>query len=245
VLRGRFRPVTHVNVDMLLTARRHFKREADVEKKRIVVLTELTLSDLSSDGQIDDRDFLHRVDIICSLGQNVIITNYPEYFRLVNYLSGITRGKKLGIILGIYNLQRVFDDKYYEHLRGGILEAFGALFAQNVKLYVYPSKKSDSDELHTLDTIELQENLRPLFNYLMINNKMEGIKGADIRLLHIISDQVLEKIKKGEEGWEKEVPRLVEKAIKENCLFDYPCDPEIYHQAKAREMEQKRISLNK
>jgi len=35
VLRGRFRPVTHVNVDMLMASRRHFKREPDVEKSRI------------------------------------------------------------------------------------------------------------------------------------------------------------------------------------------------------------------
>jgi hypothetical protein len=245
VLRGRFRPVTHVNVDMLLTARRHFKREAEVDKKRIVVLTELTLNDLSNDGQIDDRDFLHRVDIICSLGQNVIITNYPEYFRLVNYLSGITRGRKIGLILGIYNLQRVFDEKYYEHLRGGILEAFGGLFGQNVKLYVYPSKKTDSDDLLTLENIEFTENLKPLFDYLKLNNKLEGIKGADTRLLHIISDHVLEKIKKGEEGWEKDVPRLVERAIKENCLFDYPCDPTTYKEARAKEQEAQRLQLKK
>ncbi|MFN5071516.1 MAG: TonB-dependent receptor, partial [Cyclobacteriaceae bacterium] len=80
VLRGRFRPVTHVNVDMLLTSRRHFKNEGDVDKSKIVVLTELTLSDLSLDGNIDEQDFLHRADIICSLGQNVLISNYFEYY---------------------------------------------------------------------------------------------------------------------------------------------------------------------
>jgi hypothetical protein len=40
VLRGRFRPVTHVNVDMLLTSRRHFKNEPDVDRSKMVVLTE-------------------------------------------------------------------------------------------------------------------------------------------------------------------------------------------------------------
>src|SRR5690606_11575309 len=117
VLRGRFRPPTHVNVDMLLTSRRHFKREPDVEKSKIVLLTELTLSDLSSDGAIDEKDFLHRADIICSLGQSVLISNYYEYYRLVDYLSKITKGKKIGIILGIYALQKVFDERTYDKIR--------------------------------------------------------------------------------------------------------------------------------
>ena len=64
MLRGRFRPVTHVNVDMLLAARRQFKKEPDVDKDKIVVLTELTLADLSEEGHIDEKDFLNRVDII-------------------------------------------------------------------------------------------------------------------------------------------------------------------------------------
>ncbi|MTI38998.1 TonB-dependent receptor, partial [Fulvivirga lutimaris] len=179
VLRGRFRPVTHVNVDMLLTARRHFKREPDVDKSKIVVLTEITLNDLRADGEIDDVDFLARVDIICALGQNVMISNYPEYYKLVDYLSAITRGRKIGIILGIYNLQRVFEEKYYTDLRGGVLEAFGALFGNNVKLYVYPALKANSKEVYTLDNFELPENLRGLFDFLIMNNKLENINGAN------------------------------------------------------------------
>src|SRR5436190_1072486 len=109
VLRGRFRPVTHVNVDMLLSGRRMFRHEPDVERPRIVMLAELTLNDLSTDGNIDEKDFLYRVDILCSLGQTVMISNYFEYYRLVEYLTKITKGKKIGIILGIFALQKIFE----------------------------------------------------------------------------------------------------------------------------------------
>jgi hypothetical protein len=78
VLRGRFRPVTHVNVDMLLTSRRHFRREADVDRSKIVMLTELTLNDLGADGKIDEKDFLYRADIICSLGQTVLVEDHQR-----------------------------------------------------------------------------------------------------------------------------------------------------------------------
>jgi len=224
VLRGRFRPVTHVNADMLLTSRRQFRQEPDVDRSKMVVLTELTLNDLSPDGKIDEKDFLHRADIICSLGQNVLVSNYFEYYRLVDYLSKITRGKKIGIIMGIYALQKIFEEKTYDNIRGGILESFGSLFGSNVKLYIYPAWMKDTHDLFTLKDFEatLPENLRYLFRFLMDNNKLEDIPDANVNNLHIISDNVLAMIKKGENGWEKFVPHKVEEAIKEHGLFDYP-----------------------
>jgi hypothetical protein len=224
VLRGRFRPPTHVNVDMLLTSRRHFKHERDVERSNIVLISELTLNDLGPDGTIDEVDFLHRADILCSLGQNVLISNYFEYYRLVEYLSKITKGKKIGITMGIYALQKVFDEKTYVNTRGGILECFASLFGSNVKLYIYPAWRKDSQELFTLKDFEagLPDNLKNLFRYLMDNNKLEDVNDADVDNLHIISDNVLAMVKKGEPGWEKFVPHKVEEAIKEYGLFGYP-----------------------
>src|SRR5258707_15077810 len=222
-LRGRFRPVTHVNVDMLLTSRRHFLHEADVDRNKLVTITELTLNDLSTEGTIDEKDFLHRVNIICSLGQNVLISNYFEYYRLVDYLSSITRGRKTGLVMGIYALQKVFDEKTYENIRGGILECFASLFGSNIKLYIYPALRKDGT-LFTLKDFEaeLPGNVKNLFRYLRDNNKLEDIDDANISNLHIISDHVLAMIRKGEAGWEKFVPHKVEEAIKEQGLFDYP-----------------------
>jgi len=223
VLRGRFRPVTHVNVDMLLTSRRHFRQEADVDKNKIEMLTELTLNDLSPDGNIDEKDFLYRADIICSLGQTVLVSNYFEYYRLVDYLSKISKGRKTGLVMGIYALQKVFDEKTYENTRGGILECFASLFGSNIKLYIYPALRKDGS-LFTLKDFEpeLPANLKSLFRYLMDNNKLEDIHDANVHNLNIISDNVLAMIKKGEPGWEKFVPHKVEEAIKERGLFDYP-----------------------
>lgn len=223
VLRGRFRPPTHVNVDMLLASRRHFRKEPDVDRSKILLITELTLNDLSPDGKIDERDFLHRADIICSLGQNVLISNYFEYYRLVDYLSRIMKGKKIGIIMGIHALQKVFEEKTYENIRGGILECFASLFGHNVKLYIYPALRKDST-LFTLKDFEkdLPDNLKNLFRYLLANNKLEDVHDANVKNLHIISDHVLAMIRKGESGWEKFVPHKVEEAIKKYGLFDYP-----------------------
>jgi hypothetical protein len=195
-----------------------------------VLISELTLNDLSPDGKIDERDFLHRADIICSLGQNVLISNYFEYYRLVDYLSRITKGKKIGITMGIFALQKVFEEKTYEKIRGGILECFASLFGTNVKLYIYPALRQDNS-LFTLKDFEqeLPNNLKNLFRYLIENNKLEDINEANVKNLHIISDNVLAMIKKGEPGWEKFVPHKVEEAIKSHGLFDYP--PAAHHRA--------------
>lgn len=224
ILRGRFRPPTHVNVDMLETGTRQFFNDKDVDPDRTTIITELTLSNLQSEGGIDENDFLDRVNILCSMGQTVMISNYHEYYRLIAYLSSLNRKRKIGIILGLYNLMHIFDEKYYEFLPGGILESFGTLFGNNVKLFVYPSYKAGTREIQTTEHVQIPTHLRALYQYLTENNKIEDIQGFNKDILHIISDNVLAMIKSGIEGWEKYVPDVVAQAIKADCLFDYPCE---------------------
>lgn len=225
LLRGRFRPATHVNIDMLNTGLELFKKEKDVEEKRIKVLFELTLKDLSADGTIRDKDFLDRVDILCSLGHSVMISNYVKYYKVVEYLSQFARGKKIGVILGISNLLTVFDESYYNNLAGGLFEAFGKGFGTNMKLYVYPANIKGT--LTSSESMDISEGLKGIMTYLRDNNKLQDIKNANIDLLNIFSDRVLEMIRKGEEGWEELVPEKVAEAIKRLELFDY--SPPVVH----------------
>lgn len=222
VLRGRFRPVTHVNVDMMLAGMRAFRNESDVDIANVVPLVELTLNDLTMEGAVDEQDFLDRVDLLCGLGQNVVISNYQEHYKLAAYLSKVTRNRKLGIVLGYYNLERIFDEAYYENLNGGILESFSRLFGSNVKLYVYPTFKQGSNDLLTCDDFHPEEHLKYLFKYLVENDKISGLKNAKTEHLHIISDKVLDMIQSGSTGWEKYVPNKVADSIKKNHLFNYP-----------------------
>ena len=129
--------------------------------------------------------------------------------------------------MGIFALQKVFEEKTYENIRGGILECFASLFGTNVKLYIYPALRKDNT-LFTLKDFEqeLPNNLKNIFRYLIDNNKLEDINDANVKNLNIISDHVLAMIKKGEAGWEKYVPHKVEEAIKAQGLFDYPIPAE-------------------
>ncbi len=227
ILRGRFRPVTHVNVDMMLSGYRQFCKEPEVDKDNIMTLAELNLRDLKKKGdKIDLTEYLHTVDLLNSLGQNVIISSYGEYYRLVRYLSQFTRNCKIGIILGIYNLHNIFDESYYEDLIGGILEAFGILFGRNVKLYVYPSlNRKAPQDLYRISDFKISDKLISLLNYLTTNSKIAGLPDANVDNLKIISDKVLEMIRTNKPGWEEFVPNKVSETIKMYGMFDYPGDP--------------------
>lgn len=222
VLRGRFRPVTLINVDMLLGTLKQFKEDPEVDKANIKVLAELTLNDLKSGNTIDESDFLERVDLIGALGQSVLISNYQEHYKLVSYISQFTKKRKIGVILGQGNLKQIFNEKYYENLKGGILESFGRLFGTNVRLYVYPSlDESDNNKIITCETFEPAAHLTHLFKYLYENGKISEIKHAKTTHLHIVSDNVLKDIRDGNHGWEEHLPFRVSSIIKEQNLFGY------------------------
>jgi hypothetical protein len=138
-LRGRFRPVTHVNVDMMIAGLREFKKETDASRDDMIQIVELTLNDLHLGGELDETDYLDRVDLLCSLGQNVMISNYQEHYKLASYLSQFLKDKTLGLIIGLNNLAQIFNESYYENLKGGILESFSRLFGSDVRLLVYPT----------------------------------------------------------------------------------------------------------
>lgn len=225
LLRGRFRPVTLVNVDMMITGYRNFRNDPEVSKENILGIAELTLNDLTLDGSVDERDFLYRVDLLCSLGQTVMISNYQEYYRLINYLTQFTKGRKIGMILGVYNLHNIFDEKYYSDIRGGILEAFGILFGKNVILYVYPSLGRSDQKLYTLKDFKTDKAKGYLLRYLMASGKIDSVNDPKTSNLHIISDEVLKMIRIDQSGWEDMVPKKVAHAIKENSYFDYPKEP--------------------
>lgn len=221
LMRGRFRPVTKVHIDMIEKGKLMFLAEETVEADNVELVVELTLKDLTADGKISDKDFVDRAELLSSLGYTVMISNYLKHYKMAEYLSNIGRGKKMGIILGIYNLQNIFDTKYYQNLSGGLLEAFGRGFGRDVKLYVYPANDVDTGELYSLHNFKMEDKLHGIFQYMLDCDKITSIGDYDQSLLGIISDDVLAKIRTGAHSWEDEVPEEVVKAIKYYELFGY------------------------
>ncbi len=224
--RGRFRPMTKVHVDMIRGGTEQYLAEPDVDKENVVSILELTLKDLTAEGRITDSDFVDRAELLGSMGYTVMISNYLKHYKMIEYLSGITKGSKIGVLLGIYNLQTIFDEKYYDTLNGGLLEAFGRGFGLNVKMYVYPAI-GESGNIYTLDEFKVEDHLTGLLDYMRKTNKVAAITQYDQDILHVLSDDVLLKIQKGQTDWENDVPEDVMRAIKYFGLFGYKVEARV------------------
>ncbi|MBL9187242.1 MAG: TonB-dependent receptor [Opitutaceae bacterium] len=242
VERGSFRPVTHVNIDMLNCATAQFVQEPAVKGKDVVVLMEITMNNLLSSGSLDMRDFLERVDQLGELGLTAIISNYSEYYRLTSYFRRYTK-EMIGVAMGINNLLEIFNEKYYENLEGGILESFGRLFRHAVRLYIYPMRQDAYDRyiaqaaphanvdhafasnvLITAKNAQVAVHLRNLYAHLLENHSITCIVGFDEQVLGVFSRDVLSRIRDGDPAWEQMVPASVAAAIKRRRLFGYTGD---------------------
>jgi hypothetical protein len=220
VERGSFRPVTYATNDMLNGARTAFLKQSGSADADMVVLMEMTLENLLTEGQLNHADFLARVDILGALGRTVIISKFGEYFRLASYLSRYT-SRMIGLVMGVPSLLEIFDEKYYLNLEGGILEALGRMFKSGLKLYVYPMIGEETGELLTARTLEVAPNLRSLYRYLIENEFIQEITDYNAAYLRIHPPETLARLQSGDPAWEATVPPEVTRIIKERQFFGY------------------------
>jgi len=220
VERGSFRPVTYATNDMLDGARGVFLKQCHCSEEDLVVLMEMTLENLLSEGQLNHADFLARVDILGALGRTVLISKFGEYYRLAGYLSRYT-DRMVGLVMGVPSLMEIFDEKYYLNLEGGILEALGRMFKGELKLFVYPMVDEQGGKIVTATQLEVAPNLRSLFQYLIDNRFIEEITHFHPEYLRIYPPDALAKLQSGDSGWERMVPPEVVKIIKERQFFGY------------------------
>ncbi|WP_432546069.1 TonB-dependent receptor [Kineococcus sp. SYSU DK004] len=220
VERGSFRPPTVVNVDMLTSAEEKF-RQGDVGDTPVLALCELTMRNLRAAGDtVDRRDFLARADLLGACGMTTLITDYYEYNRLADYLQQRTK-ERIGIVMGVPSLVNLFDEENHAHMRGGILESFGRLFKNDLKLFVYPMQDQGTGETVTVEDMEVSDELRPLFDYLARRGSFVHLDNYRPEYLPILSRDVLRRIAAGDDSWESMVPEEVASTIVKRGFFGY------------------------
>lgn len=221
VVRGSFRPPTLVSFDMIDTGLKNFAKDIGKKPEDIATISEITISTLKAEaGAVTKEDFLARVDLLSTLGQKVLITNYPQYYKLASYFAKLNV-PHLGLVLGIYNFQQIFTEEY-ANVDGGILSALGQLFRDYVKVYIYPYK-SENGLIETMANLKVPKEFDHLLAHLKSMKQIDDVANFDKDILHIYSSKVLQMIVNNEPGWEKMVPPSVAKAINEKCLFGHPC----------------------
>jgi len=219
VERGSFRPPTVVNIDMLESAFAKFEADPDVASRDVLILTELTMANLlAGGGDVDRRDFLARADLLAACGMTVLISDYVEYHRLAAYLAWRTDGR-IGMVMGVPSLIDLFNETNHANLPGGILESFGRLFKNDLKLFVYPMLRDG--QVTTVDDLLVDPDLQPLYDYLARRGSFVGLDNYKPEYLAILSRDVLRRIASGDALWETMVPNEVSDLIKKRSFFGY------------------------
>jgi len=209
-------------MDMFQRSYDMFIKENKVDVEKTQVVFEITLSNLRAEGEIDEQDFMDRAKLLCSLGQTVLISNFQEYYKLVEYFSQYTKSR-MGLAMGVNNLVDIFDEKYYRHLSGGILEAFGKLFFKDLRVYLYPMLNDDGSITNS-ENLKVHPRMKELYKFFKYNGKVVDITDYDESNLTVFSRKVLKMISDSEDGWESMLPEGVSKLIKEKSLFGYEAE---------------------
>jgi hypothetical protein len=222
VERGSFRPPTVVNIDMLEAAGEKFAQDPAVAGRDVLVLTELTMANLRAGGDaVDRRDFLARADLLAACGMTVLISDFAAYHRLAAYLSWRTDGR-IGMVMGVPSLIDLFDEASHAHLPGGILESFGRLLKNDLRLFVYPMLRGG--EVVTVDTVRVADELQPLYDYLARRGSFVSLDNYKPEYLPIMSRDVLKRIPTDDETWEAMVPPEVSGLIRKRGFFGFHRD---------------------
>ena len=219
-IRGSFKPVTKLNVDMIEQGLKFFTKMEGVSRENSIALAEISLNDLrGNDLNVPEEDLIARVSLLNSLGYSVMISDHTRYFSLRAYFRQFTK-LQIGIVVGIINIGQIFDENTYRGVEGGILEGFGKLFPDNTRLLVYP-ENDQTGELRDYTNVKLPNNLQYLYQHLLENNFIFGIESGDPEFLNIFSREVLHQLTNGRGEWENCLPDGVADQIIKHRLFGY------------------------
>ncbi len=220
IARGSYRPPTLVQQEMIRLAYEQFRAEPDTGDT--FFLTEITLDNLrgpNPKGHLDERDFLDRAEMLCALGQTVILSDCVQHKKLIAYFRDY-KVRRIGLAMGVRKLQNIIRETF-EHNPDNLLGAFGELFLRNVRFYVYPARENQDGSLLNSRNIDIPHAIHFLYDHLLENRNIVDIQGFNPDILHIYHKEVLRQIQNGETGWEENVPEEVAELVKEKGLFGY------------------------
>ncbi len=228
--RGRFCPVTRLNLEMLAAASVLFAgdakgapAEADQPVVEVMEIMEITMNNLRDTGKVDDADFLARVDLLSAIRKLVLVSDLGPFHRLADYLAK-RNVERTGIVLGVPLLRELFNESHYRDLGGGILEAFGRLFTHAVRLYVYPTRDPIDGRKITADMLKVAPHLSHLLQHLLANGLVQSIPCEDGDLRTYSSEEVRSRICSGDPSWKDLVDPAVAKIIEATGYFAARCD---------------------
>lgn len=208
--RGSFDPITRVNLDMLERGEAAFVEDFGPKADNHIEILEITMHNLlcMDDCSAEYDNFLARADILQTLGKNVLISKYAEFHRLSGFLARHTH-EPIGIILGLPLFEELFNERWYSDLEGGLMEAFGRLFRNQVRLYVYPAGDPMTGKIRDASHARVTREQQHLLNYLLDTGCVHVIHQGLEDCIFQTSADVRQMIHRKDERWQTLVPPIV------------------------------------
>lgn len=227
VQRGHFRPITKTHVDVLERGREQFKRDFKTSPE---VIFEITMKSLNPAEKktaqkksglshfIDEEDFLDRVRTLNFLGYSVLVSNFSLFYQLKKFFRQYS-SEPCALLMSASHLDKLFEESYYSHLEGGIMEGLGRLLDEKTKLLVYPHKTSDF--CLTADLYKPKKSVAHLFEHHKQHQQIVPLSQCDELEDFVHSFEVAKMIKAKGDKWQKFVPEPLVKMIKSEKLFGW------------------------
>ena len=223
ICRGGYRPPSHLHLDMMNKAEIAFREQLiHSERDNLIILPEISMNTLLERGQVDNKDFLARVNLLGELGYHALISNYQDHAKLSLYLDSVSK-KRSAIVINYYSLEEMLDEKNYRNHPGGLLGGMAETLGHRTRLYCYPAWDEKKKKLLTGDRVKYKDDETDLLvKYLKSRKHLNFLKNADRDCVKIWSREILKMIHSGSNGWEGMVPDLVRDRVKSAHLFGYP-----------------------
>lgn len=213
--RGEFRPVTNTHQQLIEKGISQFPKNFPKAKDPLV-LFEITMQNLMDEGELDEADFLNRIETLNALGRHVLVSNFFLFYRLKRFLRQSTK-EPVAILLQARHLHQIFDESHYRDLEGGLIEGMAKLLNTDTRLYVCPQTKDGQCLL--AENFAPAAPLKLVFDYFRSQNWITDLGNCEDLEEVVHSDEIRALIAKGDPAWEKHVPSAAAKIIKAKGLF--------------------------
>ncbi|HMR18375.1 MAG TPA: nicotinamide mononucleotide adenylyltransferase [Sphingobacterium sp.] len=191
ILRTKYRQKSLPNFDLFNLAVEQFKNNTHADPENTVVLIEvLTGNVLEEEQHLTSKDleyFAERAELLCATGNNIMVSNFRRNNHLAEFIKTF-KPRNVGIATNVSNLRNIFNSDNYnkQNYTNELLSYISGMFSKNVKLYAYPYLDKKSDKIVTASNLQVSDEAKPLYEFLIRNKYIIDIENYDTKFVKTV-----------------------------------------------------------
>lgn len=210
IQRAYYKLVTNTHLDIAQRGEQHFQKEFKLKKNDVTTIFEFTLNNRIKNETIPLAEARQKIEMITALGIPVLVSRFSLFYELKEFLR-LATNQPVAIVIGAIHLDKLFDQKFYFDLQGGLLEGMGKLLDQNTRLYIYPHKTKDICLL--TKSFFPKKEISFIYKHFTENQFVQDIAGCDEIQEFTHSDDIIRMIQNKKQEWKKYVPTQIHSLV--------------------------------